>query len=71
MTFYQAIKHLPHDHHESDLYLLLTPESQKIVVAYQQKGKLFRSEVDQKFYYDFPFAYEPWWEARQAKQVLA
>jgi hypothetical protein len=69
MTFYEAVKHIPHDNHESDLYLLLTSESQKIAVEYQKQGKIFRSHVDGKFYYDFPFAYEPWWEARLTKPV--
>jgi hypothetical protein len=58
---------VPLDHHESDLYAKVTPESRAIVADYEHRAnvKTFRSETDKgEFWYDIPFAYEPWWEAR-------
>jgi hypothetical protein len=71
MTFYHAVKHIPHSNHESDLYLLACHEAHKLMQQYEKKGEVFRSNVDSQYYYDIPFAYEPWWEARQPKQVPA
>ncbi len=67
MSFYQAVKHIQHDNHESDLYLLWTSESAELVKQYSKHYKTFTSEVDKQVYFDIPFAYEPWWEARQTK----
>jgi hypothetical protein len=56
-----------HDHHESDLYLLATPEAWTIMKHHEKRGKIFRSEIDGKLYYDIPFAYDPWWIARTGR----
>jgi hypothetical protein len=64
-TFYEAVKHIPHDNHESDLYLLWTSEAAELCKQYSMSGKCFVSNLDGKLYIDIPFAYEPWWEARQ------
>lgn len=64
MTFYEAIKHIPHDHHESDLYVLVTRESAVLCREYGKTGKVFRSELDGQAYFDIPFAYEPFWTAK-------
>lgn len=64
-SFYQAVKHIKHDNHESDLYLLATKESAKLVKQYSKKATLFFSEIDNQPYFDIPFAYEPFWEAIQ------
>lgn len=63
-----AIKTLPleHiDHHESDLYILKTPESSAIIKAYEFSTMVeeFLSPLDNRIWYDVPFAYEPYWEA--------
>ena len=67
MTFYETVKHIPHDHHESDLYLLATPEAWSAMKQHEKRGQLFRSEIDGKLYYDIPFAYEPWWIAKTGR----
>ena len=64
MTFYDAVKHIPHDNHESDLYLLATDEARKLMKEYGKSGAVFTSKVDNKMYYDIPFAYQPWWDKR-------
>lgn len=67
-TFYDAVKHIKHDHHESDLYLLWTSESAELVKQYSMtNAKAFMSQVDGQLYFDVPFAYAPWWEERQKK----
>jgi len=52
--------------HESDLYAMVTPESRKIIQAYEFKGNVttFRAEDDGKLWYDIPFAYEPFWNRK-------
>jgi hypothetical protein len=59
---------IPYDHHESDLYVLVTPESQKILVEClgpRPNGICtFTSQIDGKLWYDVPFAYRPFWEAK-------
>lgn len=69
MTFYEAVKHIDHDNHESDLYLLVTPESAELCKEYDKQGSVFISNVDKRAYFDIPFAYEPWWAARQKAGV--
>jgi hypothetical protein len=64
-SFYEAVKHIKHDHHESDLYLLWTSESAELVKQYSKNAKVFRSELDGELYFDVPFAYEPFWTAKQ------
>ena len=58
---------VPLSSHESDLYAMVTPESAAIVKAYKFKGNVttFQNNVDGKRWYDIPFAFEPYWEARQ------
>jgi hypothetical protein len=57
---------VPLDSHESDLYALVTPTSQKIVHAYEhfKNVRVFVSELDGQAWYDIPFAFDPWWVAR-------
>lgn len=52
------------DHHETDLYLLVTPESAALVKGYAFKKQVttFRSHKDGKVWYDIPFAYLPNWK---------
>lgn len=51
------------DHHESDLYVKVTPESRKIVDAYEFRCNVttFRSRIDGTTWYDIPFAFDPFW----------
>ena len=55
-----------HDHHESDLYVPVTPETTKLVNAYEFKNnvKMFTCAIDKKQWYDIPFAYMPFWKKR-------
>lgn len=55
------------DNHESDLYVEATEETRRIIAASKWTFSAFTSQVDGKRWYEVPFAYEPWWEARQAK----
>jgi UDP-N-acetylglucosamine enolpyruvyl transferase len=52
------------DNHESDLYVLQTPETLTIVQASGMTYSTFVSQIDQKVWIDVPFAHMPWWRAR-------
>jgi hypothetical protein len=53
------------DHHESDLYVKVTPKSREILTAYGRRyAEVFISEIDGLCWYDLPFAYEPFWEKK-------
>lgn len=59
------------DHHESDLYVLATPESLAVIEAYEaEEGSsptnrtAFLSDVDRRRFYELPFHYDPFWERR-------
>lgn len=52
------------DSHESDLYVLATPEAREILARHPTEAKNARgfvSAVDKRFWIDIPFAYEPFW----------
>lgn len=65
MSIYTDAKELniPIDHHESDLYIKQTNDSEKLFCKYRNKYKfgLFISQIDHQLWYDIPFAYEPFW----------
>jgi hypothetical protein len=76
MSLYERLKAagVPLDNHESDLYVLETPESRKIVQAWQKEQRprvvsvaTFVSNLDGKVWLDIPFMYEPFWDARRAQ----
>ena len=52
------------DHHYSDLYVPVTPETKRIVSGYTYKANVttFRSLADGALWYDIPFAYAPYWQ---------
>lgn len=53
------------DHHESDLYFPVTPESTAILDRHPGVQKYrFTHEVTKSPWYEVPFMYEPFWEAR-------
>jgi hypothetical protein len=58
---------VPLDSHESDLYAKLTEASTAIIRAYPSRDNVrtFVHQVDHTVWYDIPFAYLPFWEARQ------
>ena len=51
------------DHHQSDLYLKVTPISEELVKNYEFKNnvKRFYSRTDKSSWFDIPFAYSPYW----------
>lgn len=67
MDIYNMIKAMGFetDHHESDLYVLASPE---FLAWWAGKGlkdnelNLFRSERDGKIWAELPFQYSPFWE---------
>ena len=52
--------------HESDLYAMVTPENKRIIENYKFKCNVrtFINQIDNKLWYDIPFAYDPYWENR-------
>ena len=56
------------DHHESDLFLPVTPETIALVKEYRfaKSVKRFVSTIDGRaeIWYEIPFAYSPFWEPR-------
>lgn len=60
------------DHHESDLYVLATPETREILREWRTEQKhagvaytTFQSEG--KTWFDVPFAHEPFWEKKSRR----
>lgn len=58
------------DHHESDLYARVTPESTRIleeagIVVDGHNASVFTSEVDGERWYDLLFKYDPFWAKKQ------
>ena len=57
---------IPFANHESDLYVMVTDESRKLIDAYQFKCNVrtFVSNIDNKLWFDVPFAFQPFWDRR-------
>ena len=59
---------IPHSNHQSDLYFPVTPESTAILrlspVEYTN-ARTFTSQIDGGRWYDVPFAFLPWWDAKR------
>lgn len=56
------------DSHESDLYVEATPDAKAILLTFpieRTVARIFKNNLDGKMWYDVPFAYEPWWDARR------
>jgi len=69
MDLYTAAKKagLEIDHHESDLYLKHSEQATNLIAVYDtgNTATVFRSEIDGELWWDIPFAYLPYWEARR------
>lgn len=54
------------DHHGTDLYLKANDISKKLLKDYEFRFncELFRSPIDNKLWYDIPFAYTPGWNLK-------
>lgn len=74
MTLYEAAcKTLPAsdiDHHETDLYIRRTPQSEILVnvwvdvTGFRSSVSTFRDQIDGDIWYDIAFAYDPAWSKR-------
>lgn len=66
-TIYEALQaaNVPMENHLSDLYCPVTPFTAELVRQYRINVTVFTSPVDGGLWYDIPFAYEPYWAARQ------
>lgn len=54
---------IPVDHHESTLYVKVTPESRILVEKYGLvKATTFTDNIEGCLWFDVPFAYTPFWE---------
>jgi len=58
---------IQHSQHESDLYLPVNTETMALIKDYRFRSNVttFRSNIDGKLWYDVPFAYLPFWEAKK------
>lgn len=68
--YQKAVEALPHqdiDHHESDLYLRKTSESERLIMEYKFRSNVtvFRDAIENALWYEIPFAYDPFWENRR------
>ncbi len=65
-TLYEEIvlAGIPTDHHESDLYVLDTALSRELIAKNGKVATGFVSRIDGKRWLDIPFAFDPFWKAR-------
>ena len=66
---------VPLDHHESDLYFRDCPEGRAILARFPEAAAQARPfwtslESDGEKWWDVPFAYLPWWQARATADAL-
>jgi hypothetical protein len=59
---------VPLDSHESDLYVRVTPVSTGILRASTMGYTVFVDRRTGALWYDVPFAFDPWWEARVGRR---
>jgi len=77
MTIYQQMKAagVPMDNHESDLYVPKNEVTSEIIHKAMREGELksfvdiFMSERDNEWWYDIPFAYQPFWNEKSKGKV--
>jgi hypothetical protein len=58
------------DHHESDLYVQLTPTAVRILERYplnHRSARPFNHTTRAEVWLDIPFAYLPWWRERHVR----
>ena len=57
-------------HHESDLYVKADPASRRVLREMLDdrrlvnRPELFSADDGSGFWYELPFAYDPWWEKK-------
>lgn len=57
------------DHHDTDLYLKVTPESKKLIEEYDYCWETFDDSITGEEWYDVPFAYTPGWKSLIGKEL--
>jgi hypothetical protein len=66
LNIYDEVKNqgIEFDNHCSDLYIPVNEQTQELVNNYQYKNSVtaFISNIDQKLWYDIPFAYYPYYD---------
>lgn len=64
MTIYEAMKEagVPIEHHETDLYVPVTPVTRAIISNYEHKKIVSTFVSEGRFWFDIPFAYTPAWK---------
>jgi len=55
------------DHHESDLYIPVTIETTALCAQFGHVPTKFVNRVVGGLWFDVPFAFTPWWDARVSK----
>ena len=67
MTLYDKLKEAgcQMDNHYSDLYVEDTQTSQKIIKEMGFKFTRFRSQIDQSWWLEVPFQYQPYWDSKR------
>lgn len=55
---------IPTSNHESDLYIPLTPTTQKLAIDYGISASSFTNQVEGGLWLDLPFQYKPFWNKR-------
>lgn len=59
------------DHHESDLYVKVTPQSRTIIERHCKFSPLPREFTsDGVAWWEVPFAYEPFWSVKLARAMI-
>lgn len=65
----EAVKTMPPeqiDNYASDLYLKVTEQSINLVEQYEYNNNvtMFKSQIDNKAWFDIPFAFTPFWKTK-------
>lgn len=74
-TIYEKLKSagIKIDNHYSDLYFELSQNAIQIIKTHNHdeqdciKFSTFRNQIDGKSWGEIPFAFDPWWNAREVK----
>ena len=59
------------DHHESDLYIKDCQAARTLLNQYGRQFTRFVSQIDGHRWWDVPVAYQPYWDAVQARAEKA
>lgn len=62
---------VPVQNHASDLYIPVNDATRLLLKAHGLTATTFTNQVEGGLWYDVPFAFDPYWEAKQAKGGVA